>query len=134
MGVKENKPKYKVFRGFDKNSLEVPLKDLPDIIPEGTSIILALEIWFGNMRTDRGFFQCHKSKNRIYGVSTFSDKDINGELLEGSSAFSSIRSGNMTMLVMSDNRLNSPFYLSQLQTISLYRNGHIQKCIPGFEK
>lgn len=110
MKVKGIKPDYKVFSGFTKTSLEVPLKDLPDVIPEGDSIILGLEIWLGNTRTERGFLQCHKSDNRVYGVSTFSDKDITGELLEGSSAFSSVENGNMTMLVMSDNRLNSPYF------------------------
>lgn len=129
MKVKGIKPKYKVFRGFNKTSLEVPLKDLPDVIPEGDSIILALEIWLENTRTERGFLQCHKSDNRVYGVSTFSDKDINGELLEGSSAFSSIRNGNMTMLVMSDNRLNSPYCKQVFNTQCTKRSKRKQKTL-----
>lgn len=105
-----NKPAYRVLYGFDENSLEIPLKDLPDAVPEHGSRIFALEILFENKRTQRVFLELRKSKNRVHGISAFSDKDASGNYLEGSSAFSSVRNGNMTMLVMSDNRLNSPYF------------------------
>lgn len=105
-----NKPVYRVFYGFAENSLEIPLKDLIDAVPEHDSRIFALEILFENKRTKRVFLELRKSKNRVHGISAFSDKDASGNYLEGSSAFSSVENGNMTMLVMSDNRLNSPYY------------------------
>lgn len=105
-----NKPVYRVFYGLNKNSLEIPLKDLIDAVPKNGSKIFGLEILYGNMKTNRGFIELRKSKNRVHGISTFSDKDASGNYLEGSSAFSSVENGNMTMLVMSDNRLNSPYY------------------------
>ena len=129
MRTKGDKPKYIVFHGFSKTSAEIPLKDLPEMIPEDDSIVLGLEIWVGNMRTGRGFMECRKSKNRIYAITTFSDTDATGAYLEGSSAFSSVRSGNITMLVMSDNRLNSPFYLSQMSKLLQYKKGGTQKHI-----
>ena len=129
MGAKGDKPKYKVFHGFSKTSTAIPLKDLPEMIPEDGSRIFGLEIWVGNRRTERGFMECRKSKNRIYAITTFSDTDATGAYLEGSSAFSSVRSGNITMLVMSDNRLNSPFYLLKIQKLLQYKNGGTQKHI-----
>lgn len=104
------KPVYRFFYGLNKGSLEIPLKDLLDAVPEKGSRIFGLEILYGHMRTNRGFIELRKSKNRVHGISTFSDTDASGNYLEGSSAFSSVKNGNMTMLVMSDNRLNSPYY------------------------
>ena len=127
--VKGDKPKYKVFQGMSKSSAELPFKDLPENIPEDESITFGLEIWVGNMRTGRGFIECRKSKNRIYSITSFSDKDATGVYLEGSSAFSSVRSGNITQMVMSGNRLNSPFYLSHLPKLLQYKNGGTQRHI-----
>ena len=119
--VKGDKPIYKVFRSFDKNSPRIPLKVLPDKIPEDGSITFGIEIWVGNKRTGRGFIKLWKSENRIHGISSFSETDVEGDYLEGSSAYSSVRSGNMTMLAMSDNRLNSPYYLSHLPKFLQYK-------------
>lgn len=50
--------------------------------------------------------------NRIYGTSGFSNTEKisqNMEYIQGSNSISSIESGNVTMLLMSDNRLNSPY-------------------------
>ena len=51
--------------------------------------------------------------NRIYGTSGFSNTEKisqNMEYIQGSNSISSVKSGNVTMLLMSDNRLNSPYY------------------------
>lgn len=115
------KPVYKLFDGFDKNARKVSLELLPKYLYEGQSKIFGLEIWVGDMRTGRGFIELKRCKNRVHAISSFSDTDVNGEYLEGSSAISSVRSGNITPMVMSDNRLNSPFYLSHLPKFLQYK-------------
>lgn len=85
--------------------------DVIEVLKEGKEFLGGVQIIKGNKISPITFLYLkYIEENRIYGTSGFSSTDSqNMEYIQGSNSISSIESGNVTMLLMSDNRLNSPY-------------------------
>ena len=84
--------------------------DVIKTLKEGKEFLGGVQIIKGNKISF--LYLKYIEKNRIYGTSGFSTTEKNSqnmEYIQGSNSISSIESGNVTMLLMSDNRLNSPY-------------------------
>jgi hypothetical protein len=87
--------------------------DVIEALEESKEFLGGVQIIKGNKISPITFLYLkYNEENRIYGTSGFSATDKNSqnmEYIQGSNSISSIESGNVTMLLMSDNRLNSPY-------------------------
>ena len=88
--------------------------DVIKTLKEGKEFLGGVQIIKGNRISPITFLYLkYIEGNRIYGTSGFSNTEKisqDMEYIQGSNSISSIESGNVTMLLMSDNRLNSPYY------------------------
>lgn len=88
--------------------------DVIKTLKVGKEFLGGVQIIKGNMISPITFLYLkYIEGNRIYGTSGFSNTEKisqNMEYIQGSNSISSVKSGNVTMLLMSDNRLNSPYY------------------------
>lgn len=94
----------------------IPWSEIPNILEKVGSFWAALEIRCGNKRTPRTFIQFDSMQNdRIYAITGFSSVDNQGQYKLGSNSISNVNCGDVSMLVLSDHRLNSPYFKNIMQ-------------------
>lgn len=116
----KQKLQYILFYDMNSNCI-IPWSSVPERLVQEGSFLAALEIRCGNMRTPRTFIQFDSvQNNRVYAITGFSSVDNEGQYKLGSNSISNINSGNVSMLVLSDHRLNSPYceYIMQNNLIA----------------
>lgn len=106
---------YLLYYDMDSTCI-IPWSEISDILEKEGSFYAALEIRYGNKRTPRTFIQFDSIQNgRVYAITGFSSVDNQGQYKLGSNSISNVNCGNVSMLVLSDHRLNSPYFKDIMQ-------------------